>query len=80
MGHEARLPASRLSGCSRFGQQTFAGTHGNGRDAPIAAIPIEPRPNRKVLSLADICVGFLLAVARITLRSVVPTQTLRSVS
>ena len=26
------------SGCCRFGQQTFAGTHGNGRNAPKPAV------------------------------------------
>ena len=36
-GHKERLPPSRLSGCCRFGQETFAGTHGNGRDTPKAA-------------------------------------------
>ena len=34
MGHEERLLPSRLNGCCRFGQGTFAGTQGNGRDAP----------------------------------------------
>jgi hypothetical protein len=29
-------PQARLSGCYRFGQGTFAGTHGNGRYAPQA--------------------------------------------
>jgi hypothetical protein len=43
-GHEERLPPSRLSDCYRFGQETFARTHGNGRSAPIAAIP---RPSVK---------------------------------
>src|SRR5215469_14357836 len=37
-GHEERLPPSRLSGRCRFAQETFAGTHGNGQDAPKAAI------------------------------------------
>jgi hypothetical protein len=37
LGHKERLPPSRLSGCCRFGQETFAGTHGNGRDTPKAA-------------------------------------------
>ena len=27
MGHEEQLPPSRLSGCCRFAQETFAGTH-----------------------------------------------------
>jgi hypothetical protein len=38
MGHEERLPPPRLSGCCRFGQETLVGAHGNGRDAPIAAV------------------------------------------
>jgi hypothetical protein len=33
-GHEEQLPPQRLSGCCRFGQETFAGAAGNGRDAP----------------------------------------------
>ena len=37
MGHKGRFP-SRLSGCCRFGQETIAGTHGNGRDAPTPDI------------------------------------------
>jgi hypothetical protein len=28
----------KASGCCRFGQETFAGTHGNGRDAPKPVI------------------------------------------
>jgi len=42
-GHKERLPPSRLSGCCRFRQETFAGTHGNGRDAPFAAVPADHR-------------------------------------
>ena len=38
MGHEERLAPPRLSGCCRFIQGTFAGAHGNGRDAPKPAI------------------------------------------
>jgi hypothetical protein len=38
MGHEDAFPRPRLSACCRFSQGTFAGTRGNGRDAPIAAI------------------------------------------
>jgi len=34
MSHEERLPPSRLSGCCRFGQETFGRTRGNGQDAP----------------------------------------------
>jgi len=39
MGHEERLPPSRLSGCCRFGQETVAGPRGNGQDAPISVVP-----------------------------------------
>jgi hypothetical protein len=45
MGHEDAFPRSRLSARCRFSQGTFAGTRGNGRDAPIPAIrrtAIEP--------------------------------------
>ena len=38
MGHQERLPPPRLSGRCGFGEGTFAGTRGNGEDAPIAAI------------------------------------------
>jgi hypothetical protein len=38
-GAQPVRPQPRLSGCHRFGQGTFAGTHGNGRDAPIADLP-----------------------------------------
>jgi hypothetical protein len=37
MGHEDAFPRPRLSSRCRFSQRTFAGTRGNGRDAPIAA-------------------------------------------
>src|SRR4051794_21285152 len=39
VGHEERLPPSRLNGCCQFGQGTFAGTPGNGLDAPKADFP-----------------------------------------
>ena len=35
LGHEERFPPSSLNGSCRFSQGTFAGTHGNGRDAPM---------------------------------------------
>jgi hypothetical protein len=38
-GHEDRFLPPRLNGRCRFSQTTFAGTHGNERDAPIAVIP-----------------------------------------
>ena len=31
-----KVPAAELSARSRFSQRTFAGAHGNGRDAPKA--------------------------------------------
>ena len=34
-GHEDAFPTSRLSARCRFSQETFAGTRGNERDAPI---------------------------------------------
>jgi len=37
-GHEDAFPRPRLSARCRFSQGTFAGTRGNGRDAPIPAI------------------------------------------
>jgi hypothetical protein len=38
MGHEDVFPPPRLSGRCRFSQGTFAGTRGNGEDAPIQAV------------------------------------------
>src|SRR5580704_7387881 len=38
-GHEDAFPPPRLSGRCRFSQGTFAGTRGNGEDAPIPAVP-----------------------------------------
>jgi hypothetical protein len=39
MGHEERLPPSRLSGCSRFGQQTFAVTQAKGETHRFCPFP-----------------------------------------
>jgi hypothetical protein len=39
-GHEDAFPPPRLSGCCRFGQGIFAGTHGDGRDALIPAVRV----------------------------------------
>jgi hypothetical protein len=36
IGHEDQFQPPRLNGRCRFGQGTFAGTHGNGQDAPRA--------------------------------------------
>jgi hypothetical protein len=38
MGHEDQFRLSKQSVCCRFGQETFAGMRGNGRDAPKAAV------------------------------------------
>jgi hypothetical protein len=37
-GHEDAFPSPRLSGRCRFSQETFAGTRGNGEDAPIPVV------------------------------------------
>src|SRR5215831_5031347 len=42
--HEGQFPSTTLSACYRFGQATFAATHGNGREAPKAAIAGQFRP------------------------------------
>jgi hypothetical protein len=34
-----KVPAAELNARSRFSQRTFAGAHGNGRDAPIPDLP-----------------------------------------
>jgi hypothetical protein len=39
LGHEDPFPRQMLNGWCRFGQGTFAGAHGNERDAPIADLP-----------------------------------------
>ena len=39
MGHDDAFPRPRLSAHYRFSQGTFAGTWGNGRDAPIPDLP-----------------------------------------
>ena len=38
VGYEDAFPRPKLSARSRFSQRTFAGTHGNGRGAPIPDI------------------------------------------
>jgi hypothetical protein len=38
MGHEDPFPPPELSAGYVIRQETFAGTHGNGRDAPIPVI------------------------------------------
>jgi hypothetical protein len=38
-GHEDQFQPPRLNGRCRFSEATFAGTHGNGQDAPIADLP-----------------------------------------
>ena len=40
MGHEDAFPPPRLSARCRFSQDTFAGTRGNGRDAPEADMKV----------------------------------------
>jgi hypothetical protein len=45
VGQEDQFPPPRLSACYVIREKTFAGTHGDGRDAPITVIPettIEP--------------------------------------
>ena len=46
LGHEDPFPRPGPNGGYRFGQETFAGVRGNGRDAPLPAIRrtvVEPR-------------------------------------
>jgi hypothetical protein len=66
--HEDALPRPRLSARYRFSQGTFAGSRGNGRNAPIPAVRLswvdessrprscenvpEPRKRRTVFSIA----------------------------
>ncbi len=38
LGHEDPFPPPELSASYVIRQETFAGTHGNGRDAPIPAL------------------------------------------
>jgi hypothetical protein len=71
VGHEERLPPSRLNCCCRFGQATFAGTQGNGRDAPIADLHSTrawgmPLSGSYAASLC-LCIGLQLASSLIIL-------------
>jgi hypothetical protein len=47
-GHEDAFPEPRLSARCRFSQGTFAGTLGNGRDAPKAAV--SPTASKSAIS------------------------------
>jgi hypothetical protein len=38
MGHEERFPPLSLSDRCGFGEETFARTHRNGQEAPLAVI------------------------------------------
>jgi hypothetical protein len=38
IGQEDQFPPPRLSACYVIREKTFAGTHGNGRDAPITDV------------------------------------------
>src|ERR1700739_3280875 len=53
MGHEDAFPRPRLSARCRFSQGTFAGTRGNGRDAPKPDTRRKPRVQRGFLE-ADV--------------------------
>ena len=52
MGHEDAFPRPRLSARCWFSQGTFAGTWGNGRDAPIPDLPTLT-PEREVRPFPD---------------------------
>jgi hypothetical protein len=43
LGQEDEFPPPRLSACYVIREKTFAGTHGDGRDAPISAIGLPVR-------------------------------------
>ena len=47
VGHEDPFPRPGPSGRCRFGQETFAGFRGNGRDAPISVVPPAGAPDNK---------------------------------
>jgi hypothetical protein len=53
VGHEDAFPRPRLSARSRFSQGTFAGTRGNGRDAPKAAVRCTAASPAPAFSLCD---------------------------
>ena len=53
VGHGPALLSTEASGRRRFSQETFAGSHGNGREAPLAVIlliAIEPPSPTKAVS------------------------------
>src|SRR5580692_8811868 len=52
LGHEDAFPRPRLSARCWFSQGTFAGTWGNGRDAPIPDLPTLT-PEREVRPFPD---------------------------
>ena len=53
LGHEDPFPRPGPNGRCRFSQETFPGTRGNGRDAPIAAIgPTMDRRVKRAVQMA----------------------------
>jgi hypothetical protein len=55
VGHEGQFPAPEPSARYRFGQETFAGTRGNERDAPIPDLPAFEGTVEKIGSEMEAC-------------------------
>ena len=53
VGHEDQFPPPRPSVRHRFGEPTFAGRHGNGRDAPILAVGTD-QPAEQIADVREI--------------------------
>jgi Helix-turn-helix domain of resolvase len=68
-GHEERFPSPRLSARCRFSQGSFAGTRGNGRDAPIPGHRKGGRPAK--LTPKQVCTARkMLADPEMTIKEV----------
>ena len=53
--HDQYVPTSPSVGCA-FGQETFAGMHGNGEEAPIPDLPtFTPEPGAQPLAVVGGC-------------------------
>ena len=68
-GHDDPFPRPDPNGRCRFGQETFAGVRGNGRDAPIAALPVIPRllaAGRELVGVTSTAMGPLTAKLAVT--------------
>jgi len=62
LGHEDQFLPPSPNGCCPLGQATFAGTHGNGRDAPIAAVRLttnEPLGKQRITRVPSVGIFYI---------------------